>query len=396
MVAKKISRSRSNGGSPQPLLLHSIPATSPVGGPDDLCIIGAIEKRRDGGTRYWCSVHKGDATAKGGVAATKCCLADRIPLRIDEIEDLDIDRYKGGVALWGAVPAIYDTTRQPLEIGIHIHARPRKDSKKEIDFTYKAVRILGKKLPRDGIIVYQEDAIYFMISSIFGFKVSYVPCKYCNWPHLDKDFFSVQPHRRHLCFNCGKHFLDWTRGIGNPIVGVRQLINAPEHGVRPAAKKIKLKQRDFPGGIQIWGSNPAFLWTQPKDEEAGIHVHAFKNEYQPDPDLDDTYSEVLIDGVKLDSEMVRFLMVQNVLPSLKGRVMSMACPSCGHGKFDTGEFAFRPSSVHTCDKCGEQFATPGRKRNMVANPLPKILEGLGVDAPRTPRNYCMNLMPDIL
>src|SRR6476469_7660407 len=78
---------------------------------DTPCHVTAVAKRRDGGTRYWCSVHKADATAKYGKPASKCRAADEPPLRPEDILDLDLDKYLGGVALWGAVPAVYDTTR---------------------------------------------------------------------------------------------------------------------------------------------------------------------------------------------------------------------------------------------------------------------------------------------
>jgi hypothetical protein len=398
MVAEKPKSGTDRGKSTKQTLLFSpeLPSPPTVAGPDVPCDVFPIEKRRDGGTRYWCRAHRADATAKGGKPAKKCRLADKVPLRPDEIQTLDIDKYRGGVALWGAVPAVYDTTRRPMDSGIHIHARPRPGSKKELDFTFRAVRLIGKGLPPGGVVVNETDAIYYMISSVFGFSMSFVPCTFCRWPHLDKDWFSVHPHRRHLCSNCGKHFHDRTRGIGNPIIGVREACRATKHKVAPAAENLKIKQSDFPGGIQIWGSNPAFLWTQPKHEEEGIHVHAFKTDGQDDPDIDETFAEVVIDGVRLDPNMVRVLMAQNVLPSLKGRVKSMNCPNCGHAQFDEGEPAYVPSAIHTCTDCGCQFPTSGRMRNVVVNPLPAILEGLAQCALRVPQDHRLNLMPETL
>src|SRR5262249_19533423 len=279
----------------------------------------AIENGRDGGKRYWCRAHRADATAKGGTPARKCRAADTVPIRADEILTLELDKYLGGVALWGAVPAVYDTTRLPMDRGIHVHARPTPESKKEMDFTYRAVRLVGRGQPDDGVVVSEIDAIYYMVSSVFGFPMSYVTCTYCGWPHLDKDWFSVHPHRRHLCAGCGKHFHDSVNGIGNPIVGVRDACGVGEHEIAPAAKTLDIKQSEYPGGIQIWGSNPAFLWTGFKHEEEGIHVHAFL-EGQTEPELDDTFREVTIDGIQLDPVMVRVLMAQHVMPSLKGRV----------------------------------------------------------------------------
>jgi hypothetical protein len=163
----------------------------------------------------------------------------------------------------------------------------------------------------------------------------------------------------------------------------------------PAAKTRDIKQSDYPGGIQIWGSNPAFLWTQPKDEEEGIHVHAFVGD-EKEPALDDTFREVTIDGIQLDPVMVRVLMAQNVMPSLKDRVWSMDCPTCGHSQFDAGEAAYVASPMHTCSECGRQFPTPGRTRNTVANPLPAVLADFAKLAPRPPQQHRLDLLPETL
>lgn len=375
---------------------HNLPSGVQAAGGAMPCDVDAIEKRRDGGTRYWCRAHRADATAKGGTPASKCRAADVVPIRAEEVVTLDLDKYPGGVALWGAVPAVCDTTRQPMDRGIHVHARPTPDSEKELDFTYRAARLVGRGLPDDGVVVSEIDAIYYMVSSVFGFPMRFVTCTHCGWPHLDKDWFSVHPHRRHLCNGCGKHFHDRVTGIGNPIVGVRDACGAGEHGIKPAAKTLDIKQSDYPGGIQVWGSNPAFLWTQPKHEEEGIHVHAFLADDQAEPTIDDTFHEVAIDGIPLDPVMVRVLMAQNVMPSLKGRVRSMDCPNCGHPQFDAGEAAYVPAATHSCSECGRQFSIPGRTRNTVANPLTAILAELAEFAPRPPQEHRLDLLPETI
>jgi hypothetical protein len=378
------------------LLASDAPATIRMAGPGVPCDVVAIEKRRDGGTRYWCRSHRADATAKGGTPATKCRAADITPIRDEDVEALDLDKYLGGVALWGAAPAVYDTTHLPLDRGIHVHARPTRESEKEIDLTYRAVRILGKGLPASGIVVNDVDALYFMVSSVFGFSMSYVTCTHCGWPHLDKDWFSVHPHRRHLCGGCGKHFHDRVTGIGNPIMHVRDACGIGKHKVGPAAKTLDIKQSEYPGGIQIWGSNPAFLWTQHKDEEEGIHVHAFSNSGQTEPELDDTFRELIIDGIHFDPVMVRVSMAQSVMPSLKNRVRSINCTTCGHAQFNTGEEAFVPSPKHTCSECRCRFSAPGRMRNTIANPLPGILADLAKLALRPPQQHRLDLLSETL
>lgn len=378
------------------LFAPELPPPGEVRGPEVPCQIAPVEKRRDGTMRCWCLAHRADATVKGGTAAQKCRAADRALLRDEEIKTLDLDKYRGGVALWGAVPAVYDTTRRRMDSGIHVHTRLTPECEKDTDWTFRAVRLVWSALPPDGIVVNEIDAIYYMVSSVFGFSMSYVTCTHCGWPHLDKDWFSVHPHQKHLCAGCGKHFRDRIRGIGNPIVGVRDACREAEHKVVTAPKTLDIKQSEYPGGIQIWGSNPAFLWTQPKDEEEGIHVHAFLTEDQEEPTRDDTFSEVVIDGVQLDPHMVRVLMAQNVLPSLEGRVRSMDCPHCGEAGFDAGEAAYVPAPMHACPECGRQFPTPGRTRNTVANPLPAILADLTRMAPRSPQKHRLDMLPETL
>jgi hypothetical protein len=178
-------------------------------------------------------------------------------------------------------------------------------------------------------------------------------------------------------------------------VGVRVACGVGEHKVTPATEALDIKQSQYLGGIQVWGSNPAFLWTQPKHEAEGIHVHTFL-EGLTKPVHDDTFREVTIDGVPLDPVMVRVLMAQNVMPSLRGRVRSMDCPNCRHPQFDTDKAAFLPTPTHTCSECGHQFPTPGRTRNVVANPLPAILADLARLAPRPAQLHRLDLLPETL
>jgi hypothetical protein len=280
-----------------------------------------------------------------------------------------------------------------MDRGIHVHARATPGAEKETDGTYRAVRILSDGLLKTGVVVHEIDAIYYMVSSVFGFQMRYVTCTHCGWPHLDKDWFSVHPHHRHLCAGCGKHFRDSVTGIGNPIIGVRHACGAGEHRTAPSLRKLDIRQANYSGGIQIWGSNPAFLWTSSRAEQQGIHVHAFHGS-QKDPKLDETYGEVIVDGVRLDPAMVRVLMAQNVLPSLKDRIRSIDCPSCRRPQFSVGEAAYAPTATHRCSECGHRFAVSGRMRKTVANPLAAILAALAKLAPRPPQQHRLELLPE--
>jgi transposase-like protein len=361
------------------------------------CQIVSVGKRRDGGTRYWCLRHRADATAKYGRRAQKCRYADQPPLRPGDVLELDPQEYPGGIALWGAVPPVYDTTRQPLDRGIHVHARRNAGVKKDIDWTYRGVRLVGNS---DGTLttplaISELDAIYYMVSSVFGYETKFIECTHCRYPHLDKDWFSVHAHRRHLCAGCGKTFPDTETAIGNPIAAVQAAFGHRTR-VKPSRKKLVLKQRDFLGGIQIWGSNPAIVWTGLKHEEEGIHVHAFEHDGDQSPAPDETFCEVVIDGIRLDPQIIRTLMAQNTLPHIAGRVTGVTCPKCGAPHFSRGEAAFTPMVEHTCTRCHQTFAIAGRLRKVIGNPCVDTLSKLAAHAVRTPQVHTLGLLPETL
>lgn len=359
------------------------------------CHIVSVGKRRDGGTRYWCFKHRADATAKYGKPATACRAAHFPPVAEADILTLDFAKYPGGVALWGAVPPVYDTTTQPLDRGVHVHSRVTPESEKELDNTFRAVRIIGEGVPEGGLYVDELDAIYYMATTVFGYTMREVRCTYCGYSHLDRDWFSVHPHSRHLCAGCGKHFKDTQTGIGNPICGLRDACGVQTRTPKASTKKLKIRQADYPGGIQIWGSNPAFIWTGKGAEEEGIHVHAYKEDSQW-PEIDETYGSVTIDGITLDQVMVRLYMAQAILPSLKDRVTTLTCTSCGDGILSEGDLAFTPATSQRCVTCELDVPTPGRLRKMVSNPLPLVLAKLEKFAVRPLQKHDLGLLSETI
>lgn len=385
-------RRRNTADSQQQALFAPIAVPMPKG---EGCHVVSVGKRRDGGTRYWCLKHKADATAKYGKPATACRTAHFPPIAEEDILTLNFADYAGGVALWGAVPPVYDTTTQPLDRGIHVHARVALDSAKELDHTFRAVRIIGRQFPDEGLYVDELDAIYYMVTTVFGHTMKQVRCTYCGYAHLDRDWFSVHPHSRHLCAGCGKHFKDTGIGIGNPICGVRNACSIQTRPPKHTARTLDIRQQDYPGGIQIWGSNPAFIWTSETSEEEGIHVHAYLDGAAY-PEVDETYGSVTIDGVTLDPAMVRLFMAQSVLPSLKDRVVAVTCASCGKEILSEGDLAFTPVTTHCCGRCNRDVAATGRLRKTISNPLPLVLWQLAEFAARPPQKHDLGLLPETI
>jgi transposase-like protein len=387
---KKVVTKTSSNARQQSFALEP---TSPPPVADGACNVVSVGKRRDGGTKYWCLQHRADATAKYGRPAAKCRYADVPEVLDSETLILDLSKYAGGVACWGAVSPVYDTTTLPLDRGIHVHARKTTDGPKLLDGTYRRVLLADGGTSHS---IEELDAIYYMVSSVFGYEMREVVCTLCGYSHLDKDWFSVHGHRRHLCSGCGRQFRDAVIGIGNPIVGVRNQLGLRGHTLKPSRKKLNIRQEDYTGGIQIWGSNPALIWTSSAAEEEGIHVHVFAKNGDEKPYPDDTYSEVTVDGVKLDAEMVRTLMAQMSLPHVSGRIVSKHCPRCGEIQFARGERAFAPAVENECSSCGTSFASEGRLRKTISNPLVDILSGLAGQAPRPPQTHDMGLLPETL
>lgn len=360
------------------------------------CRITSVGKRRDGGTRFWCLEHRADATKKYGTRARHCYYA-RVPvITTDEVLDLIVTSYDGGVALWGAVPPIYDTTLRPIDRGVHVHARHISGGDKVIDGTYRAVRLIDehKTIAREGLLISELEAIYYMVSSIFGFSTKNIRCTRCGFPHLDRDWFSVHAHRRHLCAGCGQYFRDTDIAVGNPIVRVKESFGETARPAKLGSKPLLIRQAEYPGGIQIWASNPSILWTGSQREKEGIHIHV-ATEDGSENIIDDTFSRVTIDGIKLDPVYVRVYMAQRALPHLTGRLTDVHCPSCNTAHFDTGEFAFTPHDVHSCSKCGQEFRSSGKLRKTIGNPMVGIMARLAESSPRTPQEHDTNLLPEI-
>jgi hypothetical protein len=296
---------------------------------------------------------------------------------------LDPLDFPGGVALWGAVEPVYNTADEPAERGIHVHARQRSRGKKDIDETFDAVELAVRRdlFHEERVLVTAETAVAYYISRFLNRVIIGLFCPECHTPHLDSDWFAVKPHRVHLCHGCNKLFRQDVRRISNPLEIVRHHLRVigPEAPTTRAKGKLDIRQTEYPGGLQVWASNPALLWTSPRGEQEGIHVHGWLGKGVK-PRLDGTFDQVCIDGIDLDENQLRVFMAQNALVYLRGKVVSIRCPTCGEMLFDQGDAAFRPKADHRCDRCNTTFSTPGRRRRVVSNPFVATIKALKVAA----------------
>lgn len=344
----------------------------------DDCHIVRVPEPRGGKPKYWCVGHEASATARFGGRLPRCEGAYRTIASHRRFK-LNPDEFPGGVALWGAVGPVYNTASAPVEKGIHVHARERPGGKKLIDQTFDAVELkVAKDLFEEGtVLITGETAVAYYLSRFWSRRIVTLFCPHCDTPHLDSDWFAVKPHRVHLCHGCNRLFRKDIKRISNPLEAVRHKLGDTDGArkLQRARRPIEIRQRDYPGGLQIWASNPALLWTSPRSEQAGIHVHGWVRD-TGNPRLDGTFDRVRIDGIDLEEEQLRHFMAQNALAYLRGKVVCLRCPECGTAKFDKGEAAFRPRSHHDCDGCGHKFETPGRRRLVVSNPFVETVASL--------------------
>lgn len=333
------------------------------------CSIAAEVKNRNGMPRWWCSTHGAPAWAPNGSRLPACGGAGGQEPEDEEVLVLDVDRYPGGVGVWGAVDPVFNTGPDPHDLGVHVHARLHTGGHKQIDGTYRLVKLVldGEQLEVDG-----RSAGAFVVAAVFGLELKSLHCPWCDSTHADLGEFACTPHRKHQCNRCGRAFFDPANeeSISNPLA----LLPARPRSVPiPSREALAIRQCDF-SGLAIWGSNPALLWTSPAPEEEGVHIHAW--DHAGHLVVDDTFGSVTIDGHALDPEQVRILMVQKSLAHLDGRVVALRCPTCQESHFDDGADALAPHAEHTCGNCGERFTGRNRFRNVVSNPVVGVLAAI--------------------
>ena len=320
-----------------------------------------IGKLRNGAPRLWCVVHR--AQARSLDHCSEAAKPTAPPKRVK----VEVAKYPGGVALWGALPPVINTATAPGESGVHLHARREVGGKKNIDDTFDEVTVIdGDKR----VVLTANSATAFNISRLFGQHVKYLECPRCGEAHVDAGEFAARPHRKHLCLACGHDFYDSEPSIGNPIAAVaaryengRQLVSA--------GRALKANHDEFGGGFQVWGTHAAILWTAPVPEESGIHVHGFKDGDEI-PSVDETYDKVEIEGFRLDAEQIRLLMAQMAIPGLAERLIIAGCPRCRRAQFDTGMDAITPHRTRTCVECDLAFEPAGRRKAGISNPVVAI------------------------
>jgi hypothetical protein len=293
---------------------------------------------------------------------------------MSDVLNIDPSAYPGGIALWGALPPVFDTTQMGIERGVHVHARMVPGSKrKEIDTSYAVVNVVSGA---QTVSISEDAAVAYVAAAILGLPLKYITCPHCASPHLDLADYALDSHRKHLCLHCQQLFEDSDRAIGNPIVLAKKLLNdeTVERPMKKVERHLKIDQRDpvFSGGVRLWGTHPAILWTAEREEEEGIHVHAY-HAGEENASVDQTYGRVTIDGIDLNPRALRAFMVQQQAPAVQGKLARVVCARCSKAIVeDKAPRAVTPSTDHVCD-CGHVTTSA---EPVIANEMPELFAQL--------------------
>lgn len=291
-------------------------------------------------------------------------------VRQEAILFLDPDQFGGGIAIWAAIPAALDSTPTPAPYGIHVHARESAEGGKVIDDTVAEVQL---KVGSEYVLITREMAFGYRAARVFGLPMRHLRCTNCGHLHFDSGAFLLRLHQTHLCQKCGINFSDDVRSVGNPLVGLQHDLGRSELQIATSTRVINLESAGCSGGLRIWGTAPAIVWTSPIKEEYGIHVHGYSS--SGERIVDDTFGRVTFGSLQLPVRAIDLYTVQKLLPQLQGKIQSMACPGCGISHLDDGPDALRPRSARTCKSCGEKFAIRDGQK-VVCNPAVKVFESL--------------------
>ncbi len=285
---------------------------------------------------------------------------------------LDAIEYPAGIAIWGGVEPIFMTAHRPHEeAGIHVHARKSPRAEKDIDQSFDEVTFRDQATGR-AVQIDQDAAVGFMISQTFGVRMRHVICTNCGTDIFLGRQSAAHPSTKHSCSSCSTISMTDERVVANPLISLREGYSSKiEPAVVLPRRPLSLRWDQCPGGIDIWGSNQAIIWTARKPEEEGLHIHW----YASDGTMlqDDTFDTVTIGTIDIDVTAARLWMAQREIHQLRVVTGSMNCEECGAPLCDQGTQAYTPSKTHQCGKCGHLALSIGP---VIANPMPAIIDSL--------------------
>lgn len=279
-------------------------------------------KFRHGANRWWCRTHQAhwgtvaDLEAYAAAGVMTCGAHGQAMNYVVSPFVLDLEAY-AEVGIWCSMPAAVSTWEiRPRPPRIHVHVRAEAGGKKEIDRDFSAIALdyrpaLGMFTAAEitRVNVTPPAAFEFVCALESGREMGCINCSSCGYPHLDLGDFARKPHRKHFCANCGRDST-WSK-IEMVSTPLKPLHDAFTNDAGFAVSERSINIDAHPGATySLWASTPAILWTAPRPQEVGIHVHLYAGEERI---VDDTYGEVVLNDKKLVREDLLAMMTERTI-----------------------------------------------------------------------------------
>ncbi len=290
------------------------------------CDIVESGKFRHGAPRWYCRTHQQywgtKADQKSFENSGRMICANHQQPMCYEVSPYQLDMTGHAEAgVWCSMPPAISTKpiirRSPC---IHVHIRDEVDGKKKLDRDFNAISVLYNS--SDGLFK-SKDISYVNVTPPAAFEfvdalenkreLGCISCGKCGYPHLDLSDFGLKPHKKHFCGNCGFDST-WSSKeiVSTPLKPLHdQFLNTWKF-IKPerSLNLDEYKGHDF----EIWASTPAILWTASRPQELGIHVHVEDLQAGSKRLVDDTFTEVILDGRPLQrSDLFQQMKTQTIV-----------------------------------------------------------------------------------
>src|SRR3982074_3417807 len=127
---------------------------------------------------------------------------------------------------------------------------------KAIDETFDRVEV---RLEDGTFVINGDDAAPYNTAAILRRRLKYLRCPSCQRVHSDREWDAVHYHTEHTCEGCAATFAGVVPSISNPLMLLKEPcgdVLQERAIVDPVDRRIPVRQARFPGGVQLWGSNP--------------------------------------------------------------------------------------------------------------------------------------------
>lgn len=321
-VSWAYGRTLGNVATTNPNILFSLPGVSGV---DEIleCEMVDAGLYRNGKSRLWCRTHQkhwgtlADVQDGANSGAIRCAQWSQPMSYIANPYELHPGDHTE-VGIWCSLPPALTSLGAPQQRRprIHVHVRDSIDGNKIVDQDFEALAVVvdaeGNIFAPSSINrihITPPAAIDFMLALESGISVTCFNCSHCGSPHLDMGIFNQQPHRKHLCGNCGRDST-WTTApsISTPLYPLLRYYDKG-YGFIDSAKQLNIDEL-VGCEFALWASTPAIMWSACRPQERGIHVHLSIDGKRI---IDDTFGSVVYRGQCLSRNDMLGYMINNTL-----------------------------------------------------------------------------------